>query len=216
MVVWLLTGLSLAIVTFVMIDHLNVSEGRLNLFITIVGTVVGIILAFIADDLRQQADDRERIIGLLNSSLNITQQRLEKVKIRLEYAQSEIYSESAMKTKFHDIVAIQAKDEIFTVLLHNGELFMKLSKELRRHLPIFIDNAHWFDSTYQPKAFENDQFIEYTLSKYSIQLEQQIDYIKLEMMRLNGTISKKEFVQRFIFLELDYSKRMESLQKSNH
>ncbi|MFD2611480.1 hypothetical protein [Paenibacillus gansuensis] len=216
MTLWLITGLLLAMITFYIVDGTKFSEAKLNLFITIVGTVAGVILAFIAEDLRQQSDDREQIIGLLHSSMHITQQRVEKVKLRLVYAQSEIYSETAMKVKYPEIAAIQANDEIFTVLLHNGELFMKLSHQLRRHIPVFMDNAHWFDATYQPNSFENDRFIEYILAKYLILLEQQIDYVNLEMKLLKGTLKKKEFDQQFQFLEDYYLLRIERLKKVRH
>lgn len=195
------------------VDFICVSSNKINLLITAVGTLAGVLLAFSVSEYQKEKDDIEKLTDLLNSSEKLTEYTLRRVDERLSYGEKVLDNYDNLDKKYKESgFPIYVEDEIITGLQKDGDLYSKLSPTLKEYVPRWNESQKNFNQFYKP--YVNNETNINLLKEYHYQLEQKKKYINLETQLLKHTINEGDYVKKINSDEQKYKKIYEDLNKS--
>ena len=167
----------------------------IQFYITIVGSLLGFALAILLWQIQLNLENKNRIQGLIQSTLNILETKESYIDI-LHHMDNPSPSEIDLYLSFENPIDL---------VINDGTMFTSLSDKLQTNIAFLVSG---YSSAV--KIIARQQYDKITLDKYlkltNILLQQQKNLLKLELSLINKEIETESFNIRFDSINMSSSK----------
>jgi hypothetical protein len=160
-----------------------------SLAVTLVGTLVGVLLALQVVAYQRQLEVDRRLQGILEAMQTSTQTTLEDVRHQIGVEEQRIQEPSGAVVHPPDSFGLTPMyvAHAYPALMADGEVFARLSPVFKQRLPVLLSAASGLDRVLQPAA--DPHFNLMMLKVAELELGAQLQLVELELRYLHGEIT---------------------------
>lgn len=199
----------------------------LQISITIFGTILGVLFTYFGTKLYDDAQDKEKLVSQLRSSISINQMTIDTVVLRMESAKT--YIDENSKNSYGDDVLVEdfsiyepvSYFDYSDTLFKDSTLYKELTETTRERLPLMSANTQNSLSYYDVK--KNDYYnylalkhLKNNLEWQEQQLQYELDYQEKKQSDINLSEIENKYDENFKNVEKEWGDYTVKKRKEIH